>query len=195
MHAVDRNRFRYSRGFQDGWRDIDHVMELRANFAPRLDSFRPVDDGAVACAAKMRSDLFGPLVRSIHGVSPTDGIVVVGFGPAKLVDPRGKVFRSLKGLQAVKVAHLIETPIEGTFGGGSVVSNDVVDERIVHDAQFGDAVDHPADMVVGEFQKSGIDFHLPTEYRLECFRHLFPAGISLWRGVSGQSAGITPSFF
>jgi len=38
-------------GFKHRRGDVDHVMELRANFTFSLDTVRPVDDGAVASAA------------------------------------------------------------------------------------------------------------------------------------------------
>src|SRR5882672_12813040 len=98
MHSVHRNRFRYTCNFQNGRCDVDHVMELGADLPLGLDSLWPMDNGAVACAAKVRSDLLGPLIRSVHGMRPADGVMIVGFRPAQLVDPGSKVFGSLHGL-------------------------------------------------------------------------------------------------
>ena len=47
---------------------------------------RPVDDGAITRPAPMRGDLLGPLVRRIHGVRPTDRVVIVGVRSAQLVE-------------------------------------------------------------------------------------------------------------
>ena len=72
---------------EDGRRDVDDVVELRADLALGLDALRPVDDRAVAGAAPVRGDLLGPLVGRVHRVRPADGVVVVGLGPAELVEP------------------------------------------------------------------------------------------------------------
>ena len=51
LHAVDDGRMRQAGGLEDGRRDVDHVMELAADLALRLDAVRPVHDRAVARAA------------------------------------------------------------------------------------------------------------------------------------------------
>jgi hypothetical protein len=56
---------------------------------------------------------------------------------------------------------------EGPLGGSAVVADDVVDQRVVQDAQVGEGVDEPADMVVGVLQEPGVDLHLPGQRRLE----------------------------
>ena len=135
--TVHRKRFGYAGRFENRRSDVDDVAELRANFALGLDALRPVDDGAVAGAAPVRGDLLGPLVRRVHRVRPADGVVVVRLGSTELVDPRREVFGRLERLQTVEVAHLVVAAVERSFGGGAVVAGDVVDERVVGDAQLG----------------------------------------------------------
>ena len=135
--AVHRERFGYSRRFEDRWRDVDDVAELRADLALGLDALRPVDDGAVARPAPVRRDLLGPLVGRVHRMRPADGVVVVRLGSAELVDPGREVLGRLESLQTVEVAHLVVAAVERPFGGGAVVAGDVVDERVVGDAQLG----------------------------------------------------------
>src|SRR3989442_8244053 len=74
--------------FQNRRRNVDDVAELTTDLALGLDTFRPMHDRAVARAAPVRSHLFGPLIRRVHGVRPTDGIMVEGIGTAQLIHPR-----------------------------------------------------------------------------------------------------------
>ena len=166
-HAVHRERLGYSCRFENRRRDVDDVAELRADLALGLDAFRPVDDGAVACAAPVRRDLLGPLVGRVHRVRPADGVVVVRLGSAELVDPGREVLGRLQRLQTVEVAHLVVAAVERPFGGGAVVAGDVVDERVVGDAQLGQRVDQPAHVVIGVFHEARVHFHLPAQHRLE----------------------------
>src|SRR5271154_7151031 len=65
LHSVDEGRLRQTRHLKDGWRDVDHVMELTAELACPLDSLGPMYDRPVTRATPMRGDLLGPLVRCI----------------------------------------------------------------------------------------------------------------------------------
>jgi hypothetical protein len=85
-HAVDHGWRREFSRFEHGRRDVDHVRELMTHLAFRLDTLRPMDDRAVAGPAPVRGDMFGPLIRRVHGVCPTDGMVVV-----RLVRPRSSI--------------------------------------------------------------------------------------------------------
>ena len=107
LDSVDEGRLGQAGHFKDGWRNVDHVMELGADFALPLDSLGPVHDRSVARAAPMRGDLLGPLVRSIHGVRPAHGIVVVRFRPAELVQPRHQELGRLQCGRAVEIDHLV----------------------------------------------------------------------------------------
>ena len=102
------DRLGQARRLEDRRRDVDHVVELRADLALGLDPLRPVDDGAVARAAPVRGDLLGPLVGRVHGVRPAHGVVVVGLRPAELVEPGHQELRRLEGGHAVEVEHLVE---------------------------------------------------------------------------------------
>ena len=173
-HAVYRDRFGKPRGFEECGGDVDDVMKLRADFTLSLKSVRPVHDGTVARSAPVRSDLLGPLVRRIHRVSPADSVVVVGLRSAELVDARVQELRRLDGRGAVEVDHLVEGAVQRAFGRRAVVSDDVVDERIVDEVQFLQAVHQAADVMVGVFQEPGIDLHLATQDGLQIFRHGLP---------------------
>src|SRR5688572_18583794 len=73
LHAVDRFWLRNFCGFERGGRDVNDVMKLAADFAPGFDAFRPMHHHAVARAAKVRGDLFGPLERRVTRPGPADG--------------------------------------------------------------------------------------------------------------------------
>ena len=87
LDSIDEERFGQPSRLQDGRRHVDHVMELAADFAFRLDSLGPVHDRPVARAAPMRGNLLGPLVRRIQGMRPAHSVVVVRFRSAQLVQP------------------------------------------------------------------------------------------------------------
>src|SRR5713226_7425326 len=58
--------------FEDGRRDVDDMVELRADAALVSDARGPGDDHAVASTAEVRGNLLGPLERRVHRMGPTD---------------------------------------------------------------------------------------------------------------------------
>jgi hypothetical protein len=173
QHAVDQGRRGQLRGFENGRRDVDHVMELRADLALRLDAVGPVDDRAVAGAAEMRCDLLGPLVRRVHRVRPADGVVVLRARRAQLVDAldhqlgRGEIGRLGAGL-------VVPGADQRAFGRSAVVADEVVDERVVQDPQLGERIDDPADVMVGVLEERRVDLHLAREHGAQPRIHLLP---------------------
>ena len=89
----------------------------------------------------------------------------------------------------------LKVPLRRALRTRSVVPDDVVDQGVVEDIQFGQGVDQPTDVMVGMFQEPGVDLHLPGEHRLEDLGHVVP-GLDLLRS-SGEIglAGNTPSSF
>src|SRR5271165_4761128 len=77
LYAIDRNRFGQPCRLENRGRDIDDMVELRADFALRFNAIRPRYDGAVTRPAPVRSDLLRPPVRRVHRVRPADRIVVI----------------------------------------------------------------------------------------------------------------------
>ena len=116
VHAVDRNRFGQSCRLEDCGRHVDDVMELRADFAFRLDGVGPVHDGAVTCSAPMRRNLLGPLVGRVHRMRPADGVVVVRLRPAELVEPRHQEFGGFQRGKAIEVGHLVVGAVDRALG-------------------------------------------------------------------------------
>ncbi len=174
LHAVDAQRLRQAGRLEHRGRDVDHVMELRADLALRLDAARPVHDRAVPRAAPVRGHLLRPLVRGVHRVRPADRVVVVGRGGAEVVDPRHHELRRLESDSAVEDDELVEAPGGGALSRGAVVPDDVVDERVVQDLKVRECVDQPADVVVGVFEEAGVHLHLACEHRLQVVGHVVP---------------------
>ena len=96
------------------------------------------------------------------------------LGRAELVHLAQHELRGLEGGHAVEVGHLVERAVHRAFGRRAVVADDVVDERVVEDAEVLDRVDHPADVVVGVLEEAGVDLHLAREHRLQLVRHVVP---------------------
>ena len=161
----------------------------------RLDPGRPVDDRAVARAAPVRGDLLRPLVRRAHRVRPADGVVVVGVGAAEVVEPLHHELRRLERGGAVEVDHLVVGAVQRALGRGAVVADDVVDERVLEDAEVLDRVEQPADVVVGELEEARVDLHLAAKHRLQLLRHVVPGRDLLVARRQLGVAGITPSSF
>ena len=107
-------------------------------------------------------------------MGPAHGVVVVGVGPAEVVDPRGHELGGLEVAGAVEVNDLVERAVDCALGARAVVADDVVDERVVEDVQVLEGVDQPADVVVGVLQEPGVDLHLAGQHRLELVGHVVP---------------------
>ena len=163
-------------GLEHRRRDVDHVAELRADLALALDALGPVHDRAVAGAAEVRRHLLGPLIGRVHRVRPAHGVVVVGVRPAEVVDLAHEEFGRLERAHAVEHRHLVEAAVRRAFGGGAVVAEDVVDQRVVEDLQVLQRVEQAADVVVGVLEERGIDLHLAGENRLERRGHVVVGG-------------------
>ena len=82
----------------------------------------------------------------------------------------------------LSVSSSLNVPLRGALGGGPVVADDVVHERVVEDLQVGEAVDQPADVVVGVLHEPGVDLHLAGQHRLEVVGHVVPRRDLGWAG-------------
>ena len=164
--------------------NVDHVVELAADLALRLDALRPVDDRAVTRSAPVRGDLLRPLVGRVHRVSPADRVVVVRRRRAELVDARHHELRRLEPEGSVEDDELVEAAVGRAFRARPVVAVDVVDERVIEDPEILERVDEPSDVVVGVLEEAGVDLHLAGEDGLQVVGHVVPGGDLL--GAGGQ---------
>ncbi|MNK59266.1 hypothetical protein D3C87_783680 [compost metagenome] len=127
----------------------------------------------------MRGHLLGPLVRRAQRVRPADGVVVVGPGPAHLVqmllpERGGFILGTAIGSRGEH-----EGAVDATLGRGAVVADDEVHQGVVEYTQFFQRVDHPPGVVVGVFEEGGIHLHLMRQDRLELGWHVVPGGNAL----------------
>ena len=74
----------------------------------------------------------------------------------------------------LKFAISLKAPFMVPSAGRAVVADDVVDDRVVEDAEVVDRVDHPADVVVGVLEEPRVHLHLALEHRLELVGHVVP---------------------
>ena len=168
-----------------------HVVELVADFALRLDPLGPVDDQRVARAAEVAGDLLGPLERGVHRPGPADRDVRLARRPADLVDPLDRALQA--ELHAEQAGDFAERPFQPAFGAGAVVADDVHDQRVVEFAGGLQAVDQPADVVVGVrhvARRSSPSAGCRPSSRPPTGRPT--AGISFGRGVSFVPLGMMP---
>ena len=187
LHAVDHRRLGQAGRFEDRLGDVDDVGELGPQTALLLDAVRPVHDRAVARAAPVRGDLLGPLERRAHRPRPTDRVVVVRGRRAELVHLGEHELRRLERGHPVEVGHLVERAVHRALGRRAVVTDDVVDDRVVEDPEVIDRVDQPTDVVVGVLEEPGVDLHLPGQHRLHLVGHVVP-GRDL--GVASGEVGV-----
>jgi hypothetical protein len=121
-------------GFQDGGRDVDDMVELGADASLVLDPCRPGDHEAIAGAAEMAGDLFGPREGRVHRMRPADRVMVEGGRPAQLVHA-ALDFLEVFG-RGVEEGHLVEQALMAALGTGTVVALDINDQSVVQLAGF-----------------------------------------------------------
>ena len=151
-------------------------MELRTDLALGFDPVRPVHDGSVARPSPVPRDLLRPLIRRVHRARPANRIVVVGGRRAELIDARRHELGGLQGGGSVEHHQLVERPLVGALGARAIVTDDVVDERVLEHAEIIERIDHAADVVVGVLEETRVDLHLASQDGLEVVGHLVPGG-------------------
>ena len=176
LDAVNGGRLGQPRCFEDRRCDVDHVVELLPYVALGLDPLRPVHDRPVPGSAPVRGDLLRPLVGRVHRMRPADRVVVVRLGAAELIDMGGHELRSLERRRAIEDEGLVEGPVHRPFGAGSVVADDVVDQRVLEDPEVVEGVHEPPDVVVCVLEEAGVDLHLAGEHGLQLVGHVVPGG-------------------
>src|SRR5438094_10413558 len=114
---------------QHSWGNINHVTELRADLSFRFNSFGPMHHHSVAGAATMRSNLLGPLERSIQSVRPANGIVRESIWASPVI----YMIHHLGSIpnNAIQSHHLIVRPFRSTFGARSVIAYNVNEKSVI----------------------------------------------------------------
>src|SRR6266576_394872 len=157
LDAVDFSGLWNAGGFQDGWRDVNRVMELCANATLVLDASWPGHHDRVACPTKMRCHLFAPLEGRVHRPGPANRKVVVSGWASYVVNVCKQEGRIL--LHATKANELVEHSFEPTFDGSAVVADFPDYECIVGLARLVECVQHAPNLVVSLRSITGESFH------------------------------------
>src|SRR5215467_8620398 len=129
--AVDHVRLGQLRRVENRRCYVDDMVKLMPGLAFGLNALWPMDNCTVAGAAPVRRDLLGPLIRGVHRVRPADRVVIVRFGTAEFVDTSGQKGGGLKRSKAIEGEHFIEATLQSAFARGSVVADNVIDQRII----------------------------------------------------------------
>jgi hypothetical protein len=144
------------------------------DLALRLDPIGPMHDAGVARPAPMRGDLLRPLVRRVQGVRPGEGVVAVRVGAAELVDVLSQILGRFDLGEVVEYEILVEAAVDSSFGGGSVVADDVIDQRVVEKLHLLECLDEAAHVMVDTLEEPGIHLHLPLEDGLHISTDVIP---------------------
>src|SRR5260370_5466728 len=115
--------FQYSRS------NIYHVTKLRPHLPSSFDSFGPMHYHSVAGTAPMRSNLLGPLERSIQGMRPADGIVGESIRASPIIDMIHHLGSSTNN--PFHAHHLLVRPFRSAFGARSVIAYNVDEESVI----------------------------------------------------------------
>src|SRR5205809_4695752 len=109
--------------------NIYHVTKLRADLTLGFDSFGPMHHHSVAGAAPMRSNLLGPLKRSIQGMRPANGVVRESIWASPVI----YMIHHLGSIpnNAIQRHHLIVRPFRPAFGARSVITYNVNEQGII----------------------------------------------------------------
>src|SRR5229473_6739052 len=143
--------------FEDGRRDVDDMVELRADAALVSDARGPGDDHAVASTAEVRGNLLGPLERRVHRMGPTDRVVIERRWATEFIHAAHdfvEIFRN-----GVEKGHLVEQALWSAFGARAVISLDVDDKRVVEFALVRKRIDDATHLGVAIAQRGRIDLH------------------------------------
>src|SRR6266550_2811438 len=115
--------------FQYSGSNINNVTKLRPDLPPGFDSFGPMHHHPVTGTTPMRSNLLGPLERSIQRMRPADGIVRKRIWASPVVYVVHHLRSSTNN--AVQCHHLIVRPFRSPFGARSVIAYNVNEESVI----------------------------------------------------------------
>ena len=112
----------------------------------------------------------------IAGVGPAPGVVVVGLDAAQLIEHLEVIFQRF--LDIVEKEHLVERADRPAFGAGAVVGDDH-DQGVVQLADLFQELKDAPEVMVGEADEAGIDFHKagiqpPGRRRAACPKRAHP---------------------
>src|SRR6266566_7490055 len=129
LGAIYRLWKRQTNCLEHGRGNIYDVTKLRPDLAPGFDTFGPMHYHSVASASPMRSNLLGPLERSIQRVRPANGIVRESIRASPVIDMIHHLGSSTNN--AIQSHHLVVRPFRSAFGARSVIAYNVDEESVI----------------------------------------------------------------
>src|SRR5438132_671027 len=129
LSAIHHLWKRQAGGFQYSRCNIYHVTKLWADLSLRFDSFGPMHYHTVPGASPMRSNLLGPLERSIQCMRPADRIVRESIWTSPVI----YVVHHLGSIpnNPIQCHHLIVRPFRPPFGARSVITYNVNKQGVI----------------------------------------------------------------
>src|SRR5438128_92695 len=115
--------------FQHSWGNIYHVTKLRSDLSFGFDTFGPMHYHPVAGASPMRSNLLGPLERSIQRMRPANGIMRESIRASPVIDMIHHLGSSADN--TIQSHHLIVSPFGSSLGAGAVIAYNVDEESVI----------------------------------------------------------------
>ena len=174
---VDHGRLGQAGGLEHGGRDVDHVVELRADLPAggeadvasarscrcgcRPSARRPASSTGTACPSRAPS-------------RPRSGCTRSGCRTRRSAKPRTR--RVSSAAAPLKMNVSLNEPLTVPSARRPIVADDVVDERVIEHAEVVEGVHQPADVMVGVLEEAGVDLHLAGQHRLELVGHVLPGG-------------------
>src|SRR5438876_1873849 len=169
---------RQTRCFQHSRCNIYDVTKLRPDLALGLDTFGPVHYHSVAGAAPMRSNLLGPLKRSIQSMRPANGIVRESIWTSPVIDMIHHLGSSANN--AIQCHHLVVRSFGSAFRARSVIAYNVNKEGVIQFTHVGNCLNQSSDFIISLFGKAGENFHLSRQESFLVSVHSIPCRNFLW---------------
>src|SRR5438093_5339515 len=138
---------RQTYGFKYSRCNIYHVTKLRPDLSFGFDSFWPMHHHSIAGASPVRSNLLGPLERSIQRMRPANGIVRESIRTSPVI----YVIHHLRRItnNAVQCHHLVIGSFRSSFGTGSVIAYNVNAQGFIQLAHVARSLNQSADSLIG----------------------------------------------
>src|SRR5438067_13868879 len=178
LGAVHHLRKRQTRSLKHSRCNIYYVAKLWADLTFSFDSFGPMHYHAVAGAAPMRSNLLGPLERSIQSMRPANRIVRESMWTSPVIDMVHHL--GCITINAIQRHHLIVSPFGSSFGTGSVIAYNINKQGVIQFTHVAQCLNQSSDFIIGLFGKAGEYFHLSRQEFFLIGIHTIPCRNFVW---------------
>src|SRR5437870_5424997 len=130
LSAIHHLRERQTDCFQHSRCDIYYMTKLRPDLSFGFDTFGPMHHHSVAGASPMRSNLLGPLERSIQSMCPANRIVRESIWTSPVIDMIHHLGSSTNN--AIQSHHLVVRSFGSAFRARPVIAYSVNKQSVIH---------------------------------------------------------------